>query len=110
MATFEITPKLILHLPQGNLESVGERLFRRLPLTKQRGEFGEMRFVGGLTQHEVVRQQPGLGVENALTLTLVILRRIMRDSEKFGEREQGFLGKHSEIMFERCANLDAAIG
>ena len=57
-----------------------------------------------------MREQPRFGIENSLPLALVVLRRIVRDGEKFGQRRERFMCKQLQVMANRLGDERAVTG
>ena len=82
LATFKIAAEVLFHSRERRPKSILECFLRRLALVEkdcQLSESGLMR--AAITQHQVMSQQPGFGVEEPLVITIIVTGRVASHGE-----------------------------
>src|SRR5678810_731657 len=89
-----VSTKLTFHFFKGGLECRRERGLYRYPRRKQLEKLCHVRNPLGISvQNQVVHECPRFGVEDALLVALVVIRRLGVDFEKRPQWEHPFLPK-----------------
>ena len=99
-----VAAQFILEGLIGRLEAGGERRVRILPAAEALEEAEKLRLPLRLVPHQVMHQRPGLGVEHAAPLPLVVVRGARRDREQLAQRKQGVVPQEEDMVGLRQTN------